>query len=162
MEELIEIYICAGAGEPMVRVPEVEAIPGRGLAGDRYANGIGTWSRKPEWWNEVTLIESETLEMLEREQSLRLGQGAHRRNLVTRGIALQELIGREFVIGDVRLLGLRPCDPCRYLDEQTTPGARHQLKQGRGGLRAGILQGGALRAGAEIRTARKSAIAETA
>jgi hypothetical protein len=147
--KLLEIYVTPRGGEAMVSLPSVEATVGRGLAGDRYSAGLGTWSAKPEWWSEITLIEAETLEAIAREKNLHLPPGVHRRNLVTRGVPLNHLVEGEFSIGEVRLSGLRLCEPCRYLDEKTEPGVRDALVH-RGGLRAKILNGGILAVGAEI------------
>jgi MOSC domain-containing protein YiiM len=149
MSELLAIYLTPMGGSPMQAVEQAEALSGLGLAGDRYALGHGTWSAKPQWHSEITLIECEALAALEREKGLVLAPGAHRRNLVTRGVALNHLVEREFTIGVVRLLGLRLCEPCKYLDEKTEHGVRDALVH-RGGLRAQVLQGGLLRIGDPI------------
>lgn len=149
MSELLAIYLTPAGGAPMQAVEQVEALPGQGLAGDRYALGLGTWSAKPQWHSEITLIECEALAALEREKGLVLAPGTHRRNLVTRGVALNHLVEREFTVGAVHLLGLRLCEPCKYLDEKTQPGVREALIH-RGGLRAQVLVGGILRIGDPI------------
>ena len=87
----------------------------RGLKGDRYATAEGTFSRPGAAGREVTLIETEALEALEREYAVALGPGDSRRNVVTRGVALNHLVGRVFTIGAVTLWGVRLCEPCASL-----------------------------------------------
>ena len=139
------IYVAPTATAPTVSVNEALAIPGVGLEGDRYALGKGTFS-KPEPDFELTLIEAEAIEALERDYNVELAPGEARRNLVTRGIALNHLVGRDFQIGEVRAHGIRLCEPCDHLQRltgrQLIKGLRH-----RGGLRAQILTPGSIRVG---------------
>lgn len=144
---VISIHIAPAAAAAMVEVHAVEAIAGRGLAGDRYCQGIGTFSHWPGKGREVTLVESEALAALPAE--CRIAPGAARRNLVTAGIALSELVGVEFHVGEVVLRGQRLCDPCRHLEALTRPGVFAGLS-GRGGLRADILVGGPIRVGDRV------------
>ncbi len=142
------IYIAATATGPTKAVDAVSAIPGAGLDGDRYALKQGTFF-KPEPDFELTLIESEAIEALRRDYGIDLPAGDARRNLVTRGVALNHLVGREFTIGNVRIRGIRLCEPCDHLQrltgKQLIKGLRH-----RGGLRAQILSEGTIRAGDPI------------
>ena len=142
------VYIAAAAQGPMQAVAEVVAIPGVGLDGDRYALKLGTFF-KPEPDYELTLIEAEAIEALHRDYSIDLAAGEARRNLVTRGVALNHLVGREFLIGAVRARGIRLCEPCEHLQrltgKQVIKGLRH-----RGGLRAQILTEGTIHAGDRI------------
>ena len=139
------IYIAPTATAPTVAVTEVVAIPGVGLEGDRYGLGKGTFS-KPEPDFELTLIEAEAIEALKGDYNVELAPGEARRNLVTRGIALNHLVGRDFQIGEVRAHGIRLCEPCDHLQRltgrQLIKGLRH-----RGGLRAQILTPGSIRVG---------------
>ncbi len=139
------IYVAPTATAPTVSVNEALAIPGVGLEGDRYALGKGTFS-KPEPDFELTLIEAEAIEALKRDYNVELAPGEARRNLVTRGIALNHLVGRDFQIGEVRAHGIRLCEPCDHLQRltgrQLIKGLRH-----RGGLRAQILSPGSIRIG---------------
>jgi len=139
------IYVAPTATAPTVSVNEALAIPGVGLEGDRYALGKGTFS-KPEPDFELTLIEAEAIEALKRDYNVELAPGEARRNLVTRGIALNHLVGRDFQIGEVRAHGIRLCEPCDHLQRltgrQLIKGLRH-----RGGLRAQILTPGSIRIG---------------
>lgn len=145
---LMSIHTSAEAGAPMRSVEQIEAVTGRGLVGDRYYQATGTFS-KPGLDSEVTLIESETLEALERECQIRFASGDSRRNLVTRGVALNHLVGREFKVGAVRLRGVRLCEPCGHLEKLTVPGVRDALLH-RGGLRAAVVEGGTIRAGDRV------------
>ena len=125
---------------------QVEAIAGRGLEGDRYFHGTGYWSNHSGVDRDVTLIEIEAIEALERERKIRIAPGAARRNLVTRGVPLNHLVGSEFQVGGVRLHGTRLCEPCQYLESLTTPGVFSGLVH-RAGLRARIIAGGAIQVG---------------
>lgn len=141
---VVSLYIARDAAVPMESAQEVKAIAGRGLEGDRYFNGTGHWSKTPGVGREVTLIELETIEALEREKSIAIAPGAVRRNVVTRGVPLNHLVGREFQIGAVRLRGTRLCEPCAYLEGLTQRGVLTGLTH-RGGLRAEIVTGGTIR-----------------
>ena len=135
----------------MMSAAEARAIPGRGLEGDRYFNAAGTFSHGHEPDSELTLIESEAIEALAREHSLVLEPADPRRNLVTRDVALNNLVGREFMIGEVRVLGHGLCEPCRHLQRLTGHSAILEGLLHRGGLRAQILAEGTLRVGDAIR-----------
>ncbi len=149
---LVSIHVCAGAAKPMVSVAEVRAVPGRGLEGDRYFSGTGTYSPKqPRPDSEVTLIEIEAIEALRRDYEIAMQAGDSRRNLVTRDVPLNHLVGREFQIGNVRLRGLRLCEPCGHLEELTGRPVRKGLAH-RGGLRAQVLTEGTIRAGDPIQS----------
>ena len=134
---------------------EVKATPGRGIEGDRYFEGTGTWSNHPGEGREITLVEMEAFEGLARERNIALKPGETRRNLVTRGVPLNHLVGKEFQVGDVRLVGVRLCEPCNYLEEMTTKGVLAGLVH-RGGLRANVLTGGAVRVGDSVTEVVKS------
>jgi MOSC domain-containing protein YiiM len=139
------IYIAPAATAPTVAVKEALAIPGVGLDGDRYALRQGTFF-KPEPDFELTLIEAEAIEALKRDYNVELAPGEARRNLVTRGIALNHLVGRDFQIGEVKVHGIRLCEPCDHLQRLTGRQAIKGLRH-RGGLRAQILTQGAIRVG---------------
>lgn len=143
------LHIATAAREPMRAVEQAEAIPGVGLEGDRYATRQGTFF-KPQPDYELTLIEAEAIEALQREYGVELAPGEARRNVVTRGVPLNHLVGREFCVGVVRVRGIRLCEPCDHLQRLTgspvIKGLRH-----RGGLRAQILTQGAIRVADPIR-----------
>jgi MOSC domain-containing protein YiiM len=144
------IHITAVAGEPTVAVEEARAVEGKGLEGDRYFSGSGSWSSTPGTGRQVTLIELETIEALERDYEMKIEPGQARRNIVTSGVALNHLVGREFNVGEVRLRGMRLNEPCNHLASLTD----EKVKQGlvhRGGLRADIVSGGVIRVGDAVR-----------
>jgi MOSC domain-containing protein YiiM len=128
---------------------EVKAVAGQGLEGDRYFDGTGHWSKTPGVGREVTLIEIEAIEALESERNIAITPGATRRNVVTRGVPLNHLVGREFQLGAVRLRGTRLCEPCTYLESLTQQGVLSGLIH-RGGLRAEIVTGGTIRVEAAV------------
>jgi MOSC domain-containing protein YiiM len=140
------IYIGPHKREDLQAVDQAQALAGRGLEGDRYCRNEGTFSKPGHPDREVTLIESEALEALAREDGLTLRPGQARRNLVTRGVPLNHLVGQQFTVGEVLLEGLRLCEPCSHLEGLTQQGVQKGLCH-RGGLRARIVQGGTLRAG---------------
>jgi MOSC domain-containing protein YiiM len=143
---LLAIYVSAVKEAILQRVEQAEAVAGRGLTGDRYFLQEGTFSKAGSPDREVTLIEMEAIEALAREDGLTLEPGQARRNLVTRGVPLNHLVEREFLVGNVRLRGLRLCEPCGHLESLTVKGVLKGLCH-RGGLRAQVLQGGILRRG---------------
>jgi MOSC domain-containing protein YiiM len=133
--------------ESMISVPAVRAIAGAGLEGDRYCQERGTFSKKLSS-NQITLIEAEALEAAERDYGLELSAEESRRNVLTCGVALH-LVGREFQIGEVRLRGLKLCEPCTHLQQLTGKAVLKALRH-RGGLRAEILGGGVIKVGEKI------------
>jgi MOSC domain-containing protein YiiM len=139
------IHIAPAAKAAMESVQNVEAIPGVGLDGDRYALKQGTFY-KPEPDFELTLIEVEAIEAIQREYQVTLAAGDARRNVVTRGVALNHLVGREFTIGGVKIRGIRLCEPCSHLQALTELPVIKALRH-RGGLRAQILTAGTIRVG---------------
>jgi MOSC domain-containing protein YiiM len=132
----------------MVSVKEVHALPGKGLGGDRYFKEIGTYSARlgPEENCEITLIEIEAIEALKRDLNIELGPGESRRNLVTRGVPLNHLVGSRFKVGEVALRGIQLCEPCSHLEGLTRKGVQAGLIH-RGGLQAQILTDGTIRVG---------------
>lgn len=144
--EVVGIYLADAGGRPMRSVRAVEAVAGQGLRGDRYQTGTGEWSYDPRLYDDVTLIAAEVLAAADVEQGIRLDAGGSRRNVETRGVDLDALVGRRFRVGEVELRGERPCEPCRYLDRVTGQSAKAAL-QGRGGLRASVIRGGVLQVG---------------
>ena len=141
---VVSLHIARDAAVPMEPTAEVKAVAGQGLEGDRYFNGTGHWSKHPGVSREVTLIEIEAIEALEREKNIAIAPEAARRNVITRGVPLNHLVGREFQIGAVRLRGTRLCEPCAYLEGLTQKGVLAGLIH-RGGLRAEIVTGGTIR-----------------
>jgi MOSC domain-containing protein YiiM len=144
------IYVARGAGAPVERVEEVAALEGCGLAGDRYCEGIGHWSRFGRVC-EVTFIAAEDLDDIERKIGVGVKNGEHRRNVVTRGISLKTLRrGERFRVGKVVFEHRGPRSVCRYIERLTEPGMTQALK-GRGGICARVTENGMVRVGDEIR-----------
>ena len=133
------ILVAPEAEAPLAPVDDVAAIAGRGLEGDRYAAGQGTFSG-PGRGYELTLVEAEVLEEID------LPWPEARRNVVTRGIALNGLVGRRFRVGSAECVGRRLCEPCAHLEKLARPGLLRPLVH-RGGLRADILADGRIRVG---------------
>jgi hypothetical protein len=136
---IVEALVLAPAAEaPVVPVDEAVALAGRGLEGDRYAAGAGTFaSGRPG--SALTLVDAAVLESLGRDVD-------HRRNVVIRGSDLNALVGREFMLGEVRCRGRRLCEPCAHLDRLNGGGVLRPLVH-RGGLRADIVADGTVRVG---------------
>lgn len=130
----------------MVPLGEVRAVPGRGLEGDRYFSKTGTYSRHEGADRQITLIEVEALEALDRDYRIQLDPGESRRNVATRGVAVNHFVGRRFRIGEVWLRGLRLCEPCSHMERLSGKPVRSGLVH-RGGLRAEILTEGVIRVG---------------
>jgi MOSC domain-containing protein YiiM len=133
------IFISAEHGELPRAVDSVRAIAGKGLEGNRYFD-----EGKPE--SELTLIEAEALEALAAEHGIELDGAASRRNVLTRGVRLNDLVGERFRVGELECRGIELCEPCRDLEAMTKPGVVKGLVH-RAGLNAEILVGGELRPG---------------
>lgn len=147
--EIFRIFLSAQAREAMHEVQETLAVAGVGLEGDRYYKGEGTFSNPPHPNRQVTLIEMEALEELQRDHGIRLDAAESRRNLLTQGIALNPLVGKIFRAGSATLRGLKLCEPCSHLEGLTGKTLLRPLTH-RGGLRAEILTTGAIRRGDSI------------
>jgi len=147
--QLIGIFVAQHKGKDLHPVDKVEAVAARGLVGDRYFLKEGTYSAKDGPDREVTLIEEEALAGLAREYEITLQPVQSRRNLLTRGVPLNHLVGKTFKVGAVTLRGIRLCEPCGHLEKLTCKGVEKGLSH-RGGLRAQIVEGGVLEVGAAI------------
>jgi MOSC domain-containing protein YiiM len=139
------IFVGPEAQQPMASVSEVRALAGAGLEGDRYAREAGTFS-KASPGNQLTLVEEEALEAAARDYGIAVAGVETRRNLLTCGIALNHLVGREFRVGEVRVRGVRLCEPCGHLEKLTGKEVIKALRH-RGGLRAEILTEGVIKVG---------------
>jgi MOSC domain-containing protein YiiM len=147
------ILIGPDAEADLVKVPSARAHAGRGLEGDRYFDRRGTFSNAHGRGHDLTLIEAEVLDALSFPGGP-LTPAEARRNIVTRGIELNALVGERFRIGDVECLGQRLCEPCALLERLTSggkPGALRALIH-KGGLRADVLTDGEIRVGDPITT----------
>lgn len=139
---VLKIFVAASGGEAMDAVEEIEALQGCGLRGDRYCKQTGYWTGVDEC--QVTLIESEALEEICAKTGIHIENGEHRRNLVTRGVRLEELEGKQFRVGEAILEYDRPRPPCGYIESLTERGMTRSLI-GRGGICARVVQSGKIR-----------------
>ena len=151
--EILEIHIAPTAGASMQSIPTADLEADKGIVGDRYYVQSGTFSEKliakgdADW--HVTLIETEEIDKFNKTMELSFSYGDFRRNIITRGIELNALVGTQFKVGEVLLEGVRLCEPCAHLAsllaEQILP-----AMVGRGGLRARIIEGGKVSTGDNI------------
>lgn len=151
---LVGIFIADAAGKPMRRVSEIEAIAGRGLRGDRYAEGRGYYSKADPC--EVTLIENAVLDRIQLRYGIHVQAGEHRRNLVVRGLPLRELDGCRLRVGTALLEYDRPRPPCAYMERLTEKGMTRALGEG-AGIAARVIESGWLREGDPIEVFRDAA-----
>lgn len=151
MSSVLEIYTAPEGGAPMVKKQAVVLEAGKGIVGDRYHNETGTFSKKlaglPE--REVTLIESEKITDFNQAFGQQLTFSDFRCNLVTEGITLNDLVGKEFIIGNVVLKGIRLCEPSEHLVGLLSPESLSAFEH-KAGLRAQILNNGIIQTGNKI------------
>lgn len=148
------IYSTARGRAPLEPLEQSTLEAGRGLVGDRYYLGTGTFSKKlagkPD--AEVTLIELEEIEQFNGTHGLSISVGDFRRNIITSGVRLNDLIGVTFSVGKATLEGIRLCEPCAHLAGLVTPEVLPGLV-GRAGLRARVITGGNVKPGDAITVA---------
>ena len=137
------LAIAPAAEAPMRSLSTVGVVAGRGLEGDRYFDGAGTFSERGGTGHEVTLVDLDAL------RAAGVDPLESRRNVVVSGIDLDSLLGRPFRVGEVECVGRRRCEPCAHLQRLTRPGVLRALVH-RGGLRADVVRGGVLRVGDEV------------
>lgn len=144
---VVEIHIAPETGGSPESRDAVDAVAGRGLEGDRYFRGEGLYNERDDLDpSDVTLIEAEALDAAAEDYGVEFESGSHRRNITTRGVALNHLVGERFRVGEVVCEGVRLCEPCDYLQRVTREGVLDALVH-RGGLRTTVVEGGTLRAG---------------
>ena len=151
--QVVSIHIGSDAGASLTEVAEAELVAGRGIVGDRYYAETGTFSPDaPDADHELTLVAVEEISAFNAATGRSLSSGELRRNIVTRGVDLNAFVGREFLVGSVRVRGIRLCEPCSYLaglvGSEVLPALVH-----RAGLRAGIVEGGTIRVGDQLEVA---------
>ena len=140
-DEFVKVEeINIGSSEAIMPVESVSALAGKGLRGDRHFNGRGAQPGQA-----LTLIEAEALE------DVGLSGAQSRRQVVVRGVRLNDLVGRRFRVGDVECLGVELCEPCSHLQQLTRPGIIKDLIH-RGGLNADILTDGQIAVGDPVST----------
>jgi MOSC domain-containing protein YiiM len=143
------IHIAAAEGAPMQGVERVRAIAGVGLEGDRYGTGSGHWSPDPKVDRHLTLVAGEEIDGLAERFGIFLEPGETRRNVTTRGVDVNALVGRRFRVGGVECEGTRLCEPCQYLTDFVGQPILEPLVH-RAGLRARILTDGEIAVGDEV------------
>jgi MOSC domain-containing protein YiiM len=137
------IHIAGREGDPVRSVQAADVVAGRGIVGDRYPfDG----ERPPLPGESLTLIEAEAIEAVLAEHGIDLRDGRSRRQITTRGIALNDLVGTEFRVGALRCVGVELCEPCAPLEDMTEKGVIKALVH-RGGLRADVMDGGRIAVG---------------
>lgn len=152
MGRVVSIHVAVSGGAPMEATRDAELVPGKGIVGDRYFAGLGEFSppeQDPD--HELTLIEAEEVERFNAENGHSFEPGAFRRNVVTRDVRLNDLLGVEFALGPVSVRGIRLCEPCRYLAGLVHPEVVGRMLH-RSGLRAAIVRGGRLSVGDAVET----------
>jgi len=145
---LLAIAIHPSKSAPMVPRDSVAAVAGSGIVDDYYSLGKhGSGIIQPD--QEVTLIEAEAIAAACQDYQLIFDHLTSRRNLLTEGVPLNHLVGKEFSIGEVILRGVELCEPCGHLEKLTIPGIKRALIH-RGGLRAHVVRSGTLHIGDQI------------
>ena len=150
--KVLSIQIASGAAEPLTTLQQVRAIEGLGLEGDRYYKRTGTYSNKHDESREATFVEAEALEALANDYHLELNAAESRRNITTRGVPLNHLVGGQFKIGEAVFRGIRLCEPCAHLEAVSGKTVRKGLIH-RGGLRAQIIKSGLISVGDSVEEA---------
>jgi MOSC domain-containing protein YiiM len=135
------VHVAPEAGAPVTARDRVEAVAGRGLRGDRYFDDAGTFSA-PDADRDVTFVEGETLEAAARDYGVAVGPDDHRRNVTTRGVALNRLVGRRFGVGEATFEGVERCEPCSYLERALAEKGVREPTVPRGGIRARVVEDG--------------------
>ncbi|MDZ7359173.1 MAG: MOSC domain-containing protein [candidate division KSB1 bacterium] len=141
MGKIVSIHLAAKAGQAMQETAAATLVAGKGLVGDRY------FGRKPAM--NVTLVQEEVLVEAAGEIGVSYRPGMSRRNITVRGVALNELIGKRFLIGEAELEGASRCEPCANMERSIGSGAMAALA-GRCGIRARVVRGGVVRKDDEI------------
>jgi MOSC domain-containing protein YiiM len=147
--ELLNIHVTPQACGSMEPLAEAQLVAGVGIVGDRYATRRGTYSARHNVDRQVTLIEVEVLEALVRDHDVELASHEHRRNLTTRGVPLNHLVGQYFRVGECVLYGGRLNVPCQHLDDLVGKKVFRRLIN-RSGLNCRIIVGGIIRLGDRI------------
>ena len=143
----VEQIFLAEPRSPTFSVDSVLAITGRGLEGDRYLAPEDGWAPSG---TAISLIEAEEIEAVREQHGIDLSDGRSRRQVVTRGVRLNDLVGREFTVGPVRCRGIELCEPCLHLTKLLGEPDLIKATTHRAGLRADILAGGRIAVGDSV------------
>ena len=149
MGHIEHIHMAHAAAKPMLPLREAEVIAGQGLSGDRYARKLGYYSHDPKPGRHLTLIEAEVLADISQQLGIRFSASDSRRNITTRGVRLNPLVGKKLRIGAVLLEVIRLCDPCAYMQALVGQPVLQSLVD-RGGIRCDVITGGIIRIGDTI------------
>jgi MOSC domain-containing protein YiiM len=145
------IHVATGTGGSPEPRESVTAVADRGIEGDRYFEGDGIYNERDGLDpSDVTLVEAEALAAAAEAYDVDLTDGAHRRNVTTRGVALNHLVGHRFRVGEATLEGVGLCEPCGYMESLADqPDAKRALVH-RGGLDARIVESGVIERGDDV------------
>lgn len=151
---VVSIYIAPDTGDEMEAREKVNAVQDRGLEGDRYFKGKGIWN---EWEDnpnneasDVTLIEAETIQAVRDDYDIDLNPWDPRRNIVTRNVPLNHLVGKRFQVGEAVCEGLNLCEPCGYMQGLLGKGKVGEALKHRGGLDTRVVETGVIEQGDTI------------
>jgi MOSC domain-containing protein YiiM len=142
--KVIGIFITQKKGDPILSLDQVHVLPGLGIEGDRYFDYRHNPEIDSKAGREITLIEMEAIESMRDDEGINISPEQTRRNILTRGISLNELVDHDFLVGDVQLHGVRLCEPCQYLADRTDQRVLQSMVH-RGGLRADVVSAGIIR-----------------
>jgi len=142
---VVALFTVDRRAAPMKKVEQLYALAGRGIEGDRYFLGTGTYSKSPEPGRQVTLIKSEVLESLKNKLEINVKPEESRRNILTQGIEINDLIGTEFYVGTVRLRAHRITQPCLYLENLLDQPGLYKELWDNGGISCEILSDGVIK-----------------
>ena len=142
---VVALFTVDRRAAPMKKVEQLYALAGRGIEGDRYFLGTGTHSKSPEPGRQVTLIKSEVLESLKNKLEINVKPEESRRNILTQGIEINDLIGTEFYVGTVRLRAHRITQPCLYLEKLLDQPGLYKELWDKGGISCEILSDGVIK-----------------
>jgi MOSC domain-containing protein YiiM len=145
---VVSLYIAPEPAGPMLLVPRVRAFADRGLEGDRFFRESWTAAKRPD--KAVSLIEEEVLEIAAEEHQIKIAGDKTRRNIITRGVPLIDLLDREFIIGKVVMRGIRLFEPCAHLEKVSEVSGIFRALENRSGLKAAILSDGVINTGDPI------------
>jgi MOSC domain-containing protein YiiM len=152
------IHVAPDSGDPMESVRQAEVVADRGIRGDRYFEEQGLWNlldqdpdRDAKGASDITFIEAEALEAVERDASIPVEAGVHRRNITTQHVPLNHLVGRRFEVGNIVCEGIELCEPCGYMQSLVAREGLSDALVHRGGLNARVVESGQIEVGDSVR-----------
>ena len=145
MSKILKLGISSKNNMPIKEVNEIEVLSGKGIVGDRHYNEFN------DPYNQISLIESENIDYYNVKYNLNIPYVDFRRNIVTKGILLNDLVGKKFAVGEIELEGIDLCRPCRHLCEVLNQDNIIKEFLRRGGLRCQILTSSTIKVGDQIK-----------